>query len=97
MSKYIYGDISKKVNDDIFSIGYITLAKTFIDTFVNINKSILKNKSKPLEFITYYNVYLNNYLIGGLYGTNLSKEEVIEKLDKFINEYYKHINDGNNN
>lgn len=97
MSKYVYGNISKKVNDDIFSIGYITLTKASIDTFVNINKSIPKNKPKPLEFITYYNVYLNSYLIGGLYGTNLSKEEVIEKLDKFIDEYYKRINNGNNN
>lgn len=80
ISKYIYGDIKKIVNNNIYEIGYITCK---VDPLYDgkPDKRTLDNNG----FSTSYCLYKNNKFMSGAFGRNLTKEELLKKFDELIN------------
>lgn len=86
ISKYVYGEIKKVVNGNKYQIGYITMKHCSLFDG-NPDKKVLENNG----FSTGYILYVNNKFECGPFGYNLTKEEVLNKLDELI-EYYEKRN-----
>lgn len=81
MSEYIYNDIRKEINGDVYQIGYMV---EHINTPIRNNNYIIFNKEHS-EPITLYFIYKNGKPIIWIYGQNLSKDELIERFENSIN------------
>lgn len=83
MSKYVYKDIKKEINGNIYEVGYVTFKiDESLDNFISEK---IKNND---YFSTHYVIYKNNKFFYSMYGENLSKEELLiefnNTLDKLL-------------
>lgn len=81
MTEYIYKDIRKEINGDIYQVGYITES---INTPIINNNTVIFNKEHS-ELITFYFIYKNGKPITWIYGQDLSKEDLIKRFENSIN------------
>ncbi len=81
MSKYVYKDIKKEINGDIYEVGYITIkVDKSLDNFISEK---IKNND---YFSTHYIIYKNNKYFCSMYGENLSKEELLIEFNNTLNK-----------